>query len=674
MTFSKAMLQLSASLGLTLSLSAHAGQIGKDRDWVLTDHATPTGSVCVAATSVKVQKANYRLEVQRAKSKTAATEIMIREMSYGYGMTGFLTNKDVSGIMLAIPKLEETADSRFFWMVPTNTDAILKGLAAGKELRVYAVNPTREIKYSFSPKGFAKMLTLMQEKCTGGGDLFNTAFEQEFLKGLAVDRDPSGLDLVKTRALRDVFFRGASIFDQKLASNAEIQKLVNQYASLINEGTALEQSIAELNGSTIPSIQRAQVNNQSEKVKMERDLEAVKKEIPILEAALKASQKVYDSAYDAIKPHLDEHANLSSTVDSAENKLLEWERYLSSLRSQIATKERQVAQLESELRNLRDRIAYNESELSRADRIAEERRRDYERFDIDREVRERLRDNTEMPHLKNQLELARGQLPNLRQDIGQKQTIATAAQTSLRECQRTPDSDCSAQQAEAARAQNDLNEANQKLKAVEQDILQTQNRIRAIEDSIERRVRSEKDELENKYDRAVANRNAISREITQDRADARQIRDFDIPLLDREIADLEADIPGAQSGITDSEAALTNAKASLASFEKRVGWVAKKQNLDRATADRDQKQTLLSNAVYSKGQLERGLINNESERVRLVALLSDAQVRLSTAQARLADVNNQLVPYKQERSRLDEVAVGIQAMLDQQMQAFRQNL
>jgi hypothetical protein len=167
MTVTRRVQKLTGLAGLALAITAQAAfanssQISKDKDWVLTEHTSTSGSVCVAATSKTVQKATYRLEIQRAKLRSSATEVLIREMKHSYGMTGFFSNKDLTGLQLAFPKMEETADSRFFWLVPADTQAVLNGIAADKEFRVFAQNSTREIKFTFSNRGFAKMLQLMQ--------------------------------------------------------------------------------------------------------------------------------------------------------------------------------------------------------------------------------------------------------------------------------------------------------------------------------------------------------------------------------------------------------------------------------------------------------------------------------------------------------------------------------
>ena len=146
-----------SAAALLLSVShIQAGQIGKEKDWTLDDYTTSDGvGVCVAATTIKVKKANYRLEIQRSKTKAAATEILIREQSYSYGESGFTANPaSVTNGQIAFAKMDETADARFFWLVPAQTNNLLNGLARGVELRVYAVNPTEQIKFSFSPKGF----------------------------------------------------------------------------------------------------------------------------------------------------------------------------------------------------------------------------------------------------------------------------------------------------------------------------------------------------------------------------------------------------------------------------------------------------------------------------------------------------------------------------------------
>lgn len=666
---------LPAILLIGATAAVNADRIGRERDWTLDDYPVAgSPGVCVASTTKREQRATYRLEIQRTKSRSSATEILIREQEYAYGMSGFIAKPETVTAQLAFAKMEETAEARFFWLVPSQTNALLNGLARGVTLRVYARNPSREVKFDFSARGFDKILQLMSQRCLNGGDATNADFESEFLAGLVADREPTSYDLAKVQRLRGLFFSGAAVYDQKRTNTEAIANLRAQYRSVLEEYEPLTAQVDRLLGTEIPQVQRAQVENAAEKTRLDRDLASVTLAIPRLQSALLEAQRVYDAAYRTIEPLLADHASLSQDVDSADQTLGRWQDRLATIRTSIASKQGSIRSLESELGRLNQEIRGNERELGRAEQILREQERNLNAFDPRRETERRLRQSSQYESLRSELQRVRGQVPEVRQRYQQARQAAEAAELALRECQRTEGADCSSQQAAANSAIGEMNNAQAAMQAVENEANRIESSIRNVENQIEREVDAEYQDLRRRYDRALSRYNEISSEISRDEARARDIELIQIPRLERDIADLEREEPSVEAEIASAQSNLRARQAALASFEQRTGWRAKKQALDRAEADRDQKDQALDQAIANKAAYERELVNNATEKDRLARLLVEKQALLARSQARVAELDRQLVPYKAEKARLDAVGAGIQASLNREKASFQQAL
>jgi chromosome segregation ATPase len=152
------------------------------------------------------------------------------------------------------------------------------------------------------------------------------------------------------------------------------------------------------------------------------------------------------------------------------------------------------------------------------------------------------------------------------------------------------------------------------------------------------------------------------------------IANIEIPQLQNIINALTNERPAVQARYDQEVPQANRLAAELESFERRVGWDEKVQAVQNAENLVSQRSNELNRSLSQKANLENQIGRCQQDRSRLANLLNDAKTRLVQSQNRLVAVIQSLVPFDQEKLRLEQQESDLKNQLAAQAQDFEAKL
>ncbi|MFL5785564.1 MAG: hypothetical protein ACJ76H_13190 [Bacteriovoracaceae bacterium] len=238
----------------------------------------------------------------------------------------------------------------------------------------------------------------------------------------------------------------------------------------------------------------------------------------------------------------------------------------------------------------------------------------------------------------------------------------------------TPTVDCTSEQ-------NAVNAAQQvvaNIEAQKRDALSRQQDVERRMNQIEARVQSEVERInQDLNERAIAaarQEDSLQNQLNVNNNRIDVISNSEIPQQQNIVNSLSSERPSVQARYDQDGPLANRLEGELASFERRVGWDQKVQAVNNADALVNQRNSDLNNSLSQKANLETQIKRCQSERERLANLLVDTQNQKAQAESRLIVVTGSLVPYEQEKTRLEMTQSDLQNQLSTQAQDFESKL
>ncbi len=215
--------------------------------------------------------------------------------------------------------------------------------------------------------------------------------------------------------------------------------------------------------------------------------------------------------------------------------------------------------------------------------------------------------------------------------------------------------------------QSQENVAQARFRDVNQDVLRIRNRTEAEAQSIERDLRQHAYDAEALVNQLENRRNANINRVNQ-------IAAREIPELQNIINRLSSERPSVQARYDQDASNANRLENELEGFERRVGWDAKIQAVESAELLVSQRSNDLNRSLSQRTALESQIGRCQQERTSLANNLVDAQNRKLQAENRLQVVIASLIPFDQEKARLEQQDNDLKGQLMTQAQDFESKL
>lgn len=211
------------------------------------------------------------------------------------------------------------------------------------------------------------------------------------------------------------------------------------------------------------------------------------------------------------------------------------------------------------------------------------------------------------------------------------------------------------------------NAAQARHQDVNRDVQRMENQARVEAQNIEQDLRNRSRQAQAQVINLENQRNANINRVNQ-------IAGIEIPREQNNINSLSNERPSVQARYDQEVPVASRLESELAAFERRVGWDAKVTAVQTAESLVSQRSNDLNRSLSQKAALEGQIGRCQQERSRLASLLVDAQNRKLQAENRLNQVVQSLVPFDQEKARLDQQDSDLRNQLSSQAQDFESKL
>ena len=229
--------------------------------------------------------------------------------------------------------------------------------------------------------------------------------------------------------------------------------------------------------------------------------------------------------------------------------------------------------------------------------------------------------------------------------------------------QPPPQRDCS--HLEAALAQ-----ANAQVSQKDSEARQYMQRVREIDSRMDSIVRQIDWEVRSEYNSLVDNENRARSEMERREADVRndenrvaQIRQADIPRLEREQSSLSSERPSVVNSIAQSTNAVNSLTRELNNFKTANNWDQKAGQVEAKQAQLNSDTANLNAANNNKFNAEQGLRNALAREAQIKANIDSLVAQLNSLNARALQLEEGLKGLPAERAVIDAKIANLQADL-----------
>jgi hypothetical protein len=687
------MRSLALIVPMFVSSMAHAAVVYTNGNWQLADSSTtqaPNG-VCVASTGVRIGNTNWRLEFRINKNQPGPLAVMLTQK--GRGATSWTTTlRDDTVLAFAAAGKEGTADT--MWNVPHKTSSLTAQLEERYRVHFKPADGSRDVGLDFPSTGFRPVFERMKTRCRPNGDLLESAFQAALVGESPRPVNPAGITVETTAQLREIETRAHGLLRERATRSSESTALTARFQALLTESATLAATTTRLEGTDIPATRAAQAANDANEVRANEAVARADRELPPLEQDVVTTTATYQRVEAVIAPLRPEHDRLETIMvnarresAAAEARIDAIDARLTSAASELRSAESELRAEESSARDLYTRHQQADSTWRARDAEARQSEATYRAFNPDYEMRRELSSDWQYRSAQNDVDYAERDeasaerdLRAARSEVSQYRSIRDSAQSALSACQATPEADCRDQEKvliaandKLARVKREEDAAESRVSSARSRVRDAEYRVRAIESNVASRIESRYRELSSRYQQDAREeaqarqvRDSLLADMQRAEARTRDLENFVIPRLRQEIVSLQTERPGVVSRRDRADAEDRSATAELVAYERRVGWDAKEEASNQANNVRYTAVQRRDAVVRQKQTALAAIATAQRTRATLAQELQQREAALATARARQTEVTATLVPYHEEKARLEqEVARLVQAFADE---------
>lgn len=203
---------------------------------------------------------------------------------------------------------------------------------------------------------------------------------------------------------------------------------------------------------------------------------------------------------------------------------------------------------------------------------------------------------------------------------------------------------------------------------------QVEQRMNQIERRVENDVERIRDELQARAMQAIRQESGLENQLSVNIRRVEVIGSIEIPQQQNIINALSNERPSVQARYDQDVPQANRLEAELEDFERRVGWDAKVQAVQVAENLVGQRSNDLNRSLRQKANLENQIARCQQDRGTLANNLNDANNRKLQAETRLIQVVASLVPFDQEKARLEMQESDLKSQLTVAAQDFESQL
>lgn len=629
--------------------------ISSSKDWRLLD----MGSSCVAETAVAIDGVTHHLEVRVTKVASSPLEMTIRAEAASTPVMGYKAALDRAKTKVyTFAKLSNLAGEEVFWNIPRGSEDLVSYLKRENKFEVQATDSSGLPGKTavFSLRGSSATISDLGKKCAAGLSVptpADSAFEKAFLPQSVASVDLARVTPAKADALRSFLTNARLAFLDSAATQSEIERLNAQYLREINELAGLRRNLDRLTQQEVKRLETERANAQVAIATASQEIQTLKPQVGTIEGQLVTANAEYETAYNAIKPHLSEYNRLVQVVRTQESREDDAQSRLSQAESRLGESQVALRDLENEARSLRQSYSSAQSEAQSARTEYQRDGQELRRFDRNRELRDRLARDGRIDSIERELQQFDARIRAQQQALANQEAERNRLNAELQACKQTAGRDCSAEQQALVNAQRRFQEIRQGIAQLEQNRASKQSEIA----SIRRQIESEVDRMQNDLERREAasrqRLNNAEMRLREIESRLRSIEQVEIPSRENDIRRLESDRSSASTDLSDATRRLRQARQDLSSFKASVGFDALQAEVDRKLARVNALKSDLAKVDREIKRREKIIADGQRTLAQVAVEMERVLEQIKLKEARSGEVQRALEPYELEKKALD---------------------
>jgi chromosome segregation ATPase len=629
--------------------------ISSSKDWRLLD----MGSSCVAETAVAIDGVTHHLEVRVTKVASSPLEMTIRAEAASTPVMGYKAALDRAKTKVyTFAKLSNLAGEEVFWNIPRGSEDLVSYLKRENKFEVQATDSSGLPGKTavFSLRGSSATISDLGKKCAAGLSVptpADSAFEKAFLPQSVASVDLARVTPAKADALRSFLTNARLAFLDSAATQSEIERLNAQYLREINELAGLRRNLDRLTQQEVKRLETERANAQVAIATASQEIQTLKPQVGTIEGQLVTANAEYETAYNAIKPHLSEYNRLVQVVRTQESREDDAQSRLSQAESRLGESQVALRDLENEARSLRLSYSSAQSEAQSARTEYQRDGQELRRFDRNRELRDRLARDGRIDSIERELQQFDARIRAQQQALANQEAERNRLNAELQACKQTAGRDCSAEQQALVNAQRRFQEIRQGIAQLEQNRASKQSEIA----SIRRQIESEVDRMQNDLERREAasrqRLNNAEMRLREIESRLRSIEQVEIPSRENDIRRLESDRSSASTDLSDATRRLRQARQDLSSFKASVGFDALQAEVDRKLARVNALKSDLAKVDREIKRREKIIADGQRTLAQVAVEMERVLEQIKLKEARSGEVQRALEPYELEKKALD---------------------
>lgn len=611
---------------------------------------------------------------------------------------------------ISLSSLNSDGKKLNMWAIPKNIANLLERIKKEQVIKVKGLGGKNSEEIRLSTRGFNDILTKMQNNCNGGASLVNVDFERKFLVNVPEAIDPTRIDAVKTGQLRSIYFAAYKIVADMVPLKADLEKVLAKYQPLIDELIPNRARAEKILNVELPNNQNILAGAKKQQADAAAVIARIDNQIPDLNAKIQASQKSYDATVAILAPHEPEYNRITGSLNAAQAALHGAQNRLGYIDTRLRDGAQQLSALSYEATEIERRLPQRQYDLERARAILRDAQSRRANFNVTWERERRLRESFEYSRLQNDRQNMQRRLYQAEMDVQRIRNERDRVAQNLEQCRMEPITESLSTQflvpgppgnpndpvdpnnpdqpenpdqpggglvpgepgtgddltptpepaRDCSHLEQALNNANslvyqkeRELQDISNRISEISSRLHYIERQIDMEVRREYDNLVYSEDQALREYNRISNDINSDQNRLAQIRNSDIPRLEREQIQLQSERPTVISQISESTAAVQRLSQELVSFKATTDWDNKVAAVNRTRNQLNADQSALRSALASKAEAQRQLEAGAVTEAKTKAQIDSLNAQLSALDQRANFLNEGLKNLPAERAPID---------------------
>jgi hypothetical protein len=711
-----------ASTILLASFTANSAEknkkVAESRDWSLWETKVNNGEVCYIQSA---GESDWYIVLSKAKnSPKSPLELMVQTLTNSRKSTGIIASINGVGTTIALPDQDDK--KTHYLGIPKNLTAFMNVMkAANEQVKLKGVGGKKEENVEVSTRGFNDMVKKFEERCNSNQPLVLAEFENNFVNAVADNVDPRLVGAAKIGQVRSVYFAAYPVAVDIVTARGELAQVLTKYQPLINELNTNRASSGKLQNTDIPASRAELSNNQSSQTSLRSEITRIEATIPPLASKVQASQKALDQAQSVIAPIEPEYNRITGNLNAAQSNLSQSENRLSYIDGRLRDGSQQISALESEARSLESWLPQKRNEASRARSIWNDASSRRSNYNVSWERDTRLRNNFEYSRLENnkrdmqrqqaqaeaQAQQVRRERDRIERDLQicrSQPLIAGLTEQLVRgeprppglipgapgggglvpggpgnggggglvpgepgggglvpgEPDIPPQRDCSHLENALANANSQVSQAEGAAQNARQRVREIESRMDSIERQIDWDVRREYDALVDQENRARSEMDRAESSLRNDENRLAQIRQADIPRLEREQSSLSSERPGVVNTISQSRNAVATLTRELANFKAANDWDRKAGNVASKQQQLSTDTSALNLANSNKFNAEQNLKTAIGREAQIKANIDSLVSQLNALNARALQLEQGLQGLPAERAVIDQKIASLE--------------